>query len=878
MTKLVTLTIEGVQVEVPEGTLVVDAAKKAGVDIPVFCYHPKMEPVGMCRMCLVEIGRPVIDRATGQPMLEDDGRVKIQFGPKLETACTTPVTEGMVVLGSTKEAQAGRKNVLEFLLTSHPLDCPICDKGGECPLQNLTMSYGPSQSRFLYDEKKHLGKHIHLGELIYLDRERCIQCGRCVRFQELIADDPVIGFFNRGRSLEIVSFSEPGFDSRWSGNTTDICPVGALTTADFRFRSRPWELRTAASICNHCPVGCNLIFSVRREAESGGEWVIKRVVPRQNEKVNEIWICDKGRFGYHFARKSPERLKEPLVRKGGELEAVSWEEALLLVADKFKNSGGSLLSLAGGRLTNEDLYNLQKFTGALGGESVLYTHMAGGDLTSQIGFAPGTNFADMGEGNAILVVGSDLEEEAPIWWLRVKQAAKRGAKLIVLNPRDTKLDRAATFSIRYPFGSGAAAILAMISIITSQKNSPADRNELPENVQELLRSSELNAAVKAFAAANDAVVLFGSEGMGLAETGALAQMCASLLLATGFFGRPNSGLLGVWPQVNDQGAWEMGWRPSSDLLSLITESKTLYIVAADPVSDDSSYQTAFGGEKFVVVQDLFLSQTARLADVVLPVQSWIEREGSYTSSERRVQRFYPAVQATNQLPQKTESPGTRRASVLTGINPILEGPQPDFMIPALIAEKIGIKGMDFTSAAAVFTQLASNSQTFAGISYQKLSEVYAQWPIVGRGDLYFGGASYENTQGLGVQLQLLPSKSPSDRSQVMTSWSKVLNFKLPKLGMMAFPVARLFDRGSLLTYSKLLSKQIGDPYIVLNAHDGKRLKLSSGEMARVSFPDLGKTFIVQICLDRKLPERVVLVPRSFGMPVSSPTPVEIRST
>ena len=183
----------------PAGTLVVDAAKMIGIDIPVFCYHPKMEPVGMCRMCLVDIGRPVVDRATGQPLLNEDGTPKIQFGPKLETACTTPVSEGMVVRTTTEKVTDARREMLEFLLTSHPLDCPVCDKGGECPLQNLTMAHGPGKSRFLLDEKIHLAKHVPLGELIFLDRERCIQCARCVRFQNDIAGDPVIGFSQRGR-------------------------------------------------------------------------------------------------------------------------------------------------------------------------------------------------------------------------------------------------------------------------------------------------------------------------------------------------------------------------------------------------------------------------------------------------------------------------------------------------------------------------------------------------------------------------------------------------------------------------------------------------------------------------------------------------------
>jgi len=206
MPKMINLTIDGIPLTVPEGMLVVDAAKQIGIDIPVFCYHPKMEPVGMCRMCLVEIGRPVIDRATNQPVLEADGRPKIAIAPKLETACTTPVSEGMVVIGMSEKVVAGRREILEFLLTSHPLDCPICDKGGECPLQNLTMAHGPGHSRFLFDEKKRLAKRYPLGELIMLDRERCIQCGRCVRFQHEIVNDPVINFYQRGRALEIQTF------------------------------------------------------------------------------------------------------------------------------------------------------------------------------------------------------------------------------------------------------------------------------------------------------------------------------------------------------------------------------------------------------------------------------------------------------------------------------------------------------------------------------------------------------------------------------------------------------------------------------------------------------------------------------------------------
>jgi NADH-quinone oxidoreductase subunit G len=824
MAKTINLMIDDQPVSVAAGTLVVDAAKMIGNDIPVFCYHPKMEPVGMCRMCLVEIGRPVIDRATGQPVANEDGTPKIQFGPKLETACTTPVSEGMLVRTSTEKVIDGRREILEFLLTSHPLDCPVCDKGGECPLQNLTMAHGPGNSRFLLDDKIHLAKHYPLGELIYLDRERCIQCARCVRFQSDIAGDPVIGFSQRGRALEIISFSEPGFDSYFSGNTTDICPVGALTTADFRFAARPWELKPVASICTQCPVGCNLTLDVRREAVSSGRSVIKRVMPRQNEDVNEIWICDKGRWAYHYAE-SPERLANPLIRKDGELVNASWEEALDLVADRLREAGSNLVTLVGGRLPNEDLFNLRQLTSALGGKSVLHTYMGGGEWTARVGLPPESNIGSMGAETAILVVASDLENEAPIWYLRIRAAANRGAKLIVINPRFTKLDDVASHVIRYAYGDETAALRQFL---------PGQ----PESVEEAQK-----AAVEALNAAENVVIFYGSEGLGLEGSSELAAACADLLFQTNHTGKPNNGLVAAWPQNNMQGAWDMGFAPERGLAGSLDGAGAAYIAAADPAADDPALAKALEGTGFVVVQELFLTETARLADVVLPVQSFIEREGSFTSGERRVQRFYPAVAP-------------------------FAGPMQDYRITAEIARRLEVD-VEGRTPSLIMQRIAKEVPTYAGVSYPALAQVREQWPIVHRSDLFYGGTSYHNKQGMGVQLP-----AAAQDAEVGAQAAQVNGVERRNGEVLLIPYTRLYDRGTTVMPSTLLHNRIAKPEVWLHPATIADLQLAVDE--NVSIP-LGESSVtVAVKQEETLPEGVALFPRSAGIPISAPRAVKLQ--
>ncbi|MBX3048598.1 MAG: NADH-quinone oxidoreductase subunit NuoG [Anaerolineales bacterium] len=834
---LVTLIIDGQPVAVKAGTVLVDAAKQAGIDIPVFCYHPKMEPVGMCRMCLVEVGRPQIDRETGKPALDENGEPIIQFGPKLETGCTVPVAEGMVVRGYTDNVKEARDEVLEFLLTSHPLDCPICDKGGECPLQNLTMNFGPGQSRYIYDEKKHLEKHVPLGDLIFLDRERCIQCARCTRFQDEIVDDPVIGFSQRGRALQIVTFSEPGFDSYWSGNTTDICPVGALTTADFRFGARPWEMQQSASICNQCSVGCNITFNTRREAKSGGQTVIKRAMPRQNEWVNEIWMCDKGRFGYHYTE-AANRIQQPLLRKGGQLTPVSWEEALAAVREQVKKAAGKMVTLAGGRLSNEDYFNIKQLSDAAKAPALLYSQMAGGDLTAQVGLGAGSNLADLGPGSTIVVIASDLEEEAGLWWLRLKQAAERGATLVVANPRSTKLERYAQHVVRYSYGQEAAVLQALVDSLSPK--SP----QQSEAVKGLLREDALKAAAQAVQAAENLVVFYGSDGTSLASSTALAQAAANLLIATGHVGRANNGLVAVWDKGNAQGAWDMGLRPSADLATQLKEAGLLYIAGADPAGDDPQLAAAVDAAAFVVVQELAMTKTAAAADVVLPALAYTERDGSYTSGERRVQRFYPAV-------------------------PVLEGARADYAIAAQIGEALGLK-LEQRSTAKIFRQASETHPAYSGLDYGRLAEVVAQWPIIGRDDVYYGGTTYDNTQGLGVKLDTAAERGEAPALSLEAAAETVL-----PSGLVAVPVTRQYDRGNTIRFSKLLDPRREAPQVVLNPQDAAGLGLSEGKPAKVTLDGVQATVTTKI--DNSLPQGTALIPRSLGLPINGPTAVKVEA-
>lgn len=846
MTETVTITIDGVEYQVPRGANLVDAAKLHGIKIPVFCYHPKMKPVGMCRMCLVELGSKTIDRETGQPQLDENGEPVIRWFPTLQTACTQTVADGMVLRTTTDKVVAGRNAILEFLLTSHPLDCPVCDKGGECPLQELTMGYGPGKSRFIYDDKIRLAKRFPLGNLIVLDRERCIQCARCTRYCVEVVGDDVLAFHERGRRLQIITVSDPPFDTKFSGNTTDICPVGALTTTDFRFGARPWEMGSAATICTYCPVGCNLTASTRQDRDAGGKTVIKRIMPRQNERVNEIWICDKGRWGHHHSM-APDRLECPVIKRDGAAVESDWTTAHAEVAGRLKGVTGRVGFLAGPSLSNEDLWEMRNLAERVGGEALLGVWpatMTGADVVAQVGVGVETRLQDLGKGDAVLVVASDFEEEAPIWWHQVKQAADRGVQVVVANARPTKLDRYASHVIHYDYAGAVAWLNGLTAAVVNNKLAPDVSLSHVDGVKDLQKSlkqvqADDTALPAALAGANNLIVFAGGEGLTLDQHRELMQAAGNLLVMTGHVGRPLNGLVPVWPGANMQGAFDMGFSAEATLAMLQDPPATWIIAGCDPVAEDLAAAQAIAGAEFVVVLSQFMTETARRADVVLPSQSFAEREGSFTNGMRRVQRFYVAQSPVGQA-------------------------RPDWRILAEIGANLGGRAPRVT-AAGVMRDITQAVPRYADMGYSNLSWVEDQFPDVGGDDLYYGGTSYANRSGLGVQW---PTDAETEGARLTVRPVNTTPTAAPEGTLQVVPVWTLFDYDMLFQKSELMHHRIPEPYAELNAEDAARLGVADGDRVALA---VGEAEVeVRARVNGRAPAGAVLLPRRLE---HTPTPL-----
>jgi NADH-quinone oxidoreductase subunit G len=634
-------TIDGFEVAVPKGTLIIRAAEQIGVQIPRFCDHPLLEPVGACRQCLVEV--------EGQR--------------KPVASCTMPVTAGMVVQTQLTSPQADKaqQGTMELLLINHPLDCPVCDKGGECPLQNQAMSNGRTESRFV-DVKRTYPKPLPISSEILLDRERCVLCARCTRFSQQVAGDPFIELFERGALEQVAIYEDEPFESYFSGNTTQICPVGALTSAQYRFRARPFDLRSEPSVCEHCASGCAQRTDYRRGK-------ITRRLAGEDPAVNEEWNCDKGRFAFRYVSAN-QRLTTPLVRRDGELQPASWPEAWAAAAAGLLQAreDGGVGVLPGGRLTVEDAYAYAKFARlALGTNDIdarARAHSAeelaflGAAVAGTGPGRGGVTYDELGSAPAVLLAGFEPEEESPIVFLRLRRAVRsRGLPVFDLAPFATRAGEKlqATVLTTLP-GAEAQSLRALAD---GTWGGPAiEALRLPGAV--VLAGERLAEVPGAFSAL---MALSRATGVRVAwvprragERGAVEAGALPSLL-------PGGRSVGdAAARADVAGRWgidlaDVPATPGRDLTGILTAVRDgqlsgLLVGGVDPcdLPDPGLAETALASASFVVSLEMFPSVVTEWADVVLPVAAAPEKAGSYLDWEGRARPFDATLHGTGQLP------------------------------------------------------------------------------------------------------------------------------------------------------------------------------------------------------------------------------------
>ena len=612
---MITVVIDGFEVTVPKGTLVIRAAEQLGIQIPRFCDHPLLDPVGACRQCLVDI--------------EINGRAF----PKPQASCTIPVEPGMIVktqLTSTV-AEKAQRGVMELLLVNHPLDCPVCDKGGECPLQNQAMSTGEGSSRF-EGVKRVFEKPINISSQVLLDRERCVLCARCTRFSEQIASDPFITLNERGALQQVGIYENKPFESYFSGNTVQICPVGALTGAAYRFRARPFDLVSTPSACEHCASGCDMRTDVRR-----GKTL--RRLAGDDASVNEEWNCDKGRWAFKYVT-AVNRLKVPQIRNtAGVLEEASWPEALAVAAAGLKAAKSAVL--VGGRATYEDAYGYSKFARvALGTNDIDFRSRVSSDeerefLAARV-IGSSTTYRDIDKADQVLLVGFEPEEESPIVFLRInKQFRKRALKVVSIGSKESiAVDKLKAEFIKVAPGQEAAAIA-----------SQALTNKSVILVGE--RAAESAGALSAVAALADSTgaklawIPRRAGERGALEAGAIGNVLPGGRPVTDAAARVD--IAALWNA--DSLPTEIG-RSGSQIIEAVNAGHigALVVGGVDPLDGDNSQATLTALDKaFVVSLEIAPSAVTERANVVLPVAAITEKSGSFLNWEGRPRSFDAAV-------------------------------------------------------------------------------------------------------------------------------------------------------------------------------------------------------------------------------------------
>ena len=620
----VNITVDGKKVTAPAGTLLIEACKSVGIEVPSFCYYPNLSLQGACRMCLVKIDKM----------------------PKLQTACTTVIGEGMIVTSDSDEVRQARKGMVELLLGNHPLDCPVCDAGGECELQDMTFSYGAAESKYM--EPKNHKDEQQWSPVVYFDRPRCILCYRCVRVCGEAMDVWALGVQNRGVNSIIAPNQEDHLQCEECGMCIDICPVGALTSGAYRYKTRPWEMTHVGTTCTHCADGCKTTLGVRR-SETGME--IVRGDNRDKSGINGDFLCIKGRYAFDFANHD-DRLNQPLIRKDGQLVPATWEEAFALIGRQFKEVreqyGGQAIGVFGSnRTTNEENYLLQKFARVVLETNNIDHHRTADfpAFAAALGGKPEStaSMRDVFNAPALLLIGNDPTEQHPLLAWQIRNGVRlHRAKLYVVNSQPIKLRRQATSFLQIPAGAEGrfAAFLAGNDAALGAISSAPDAHPSPRELRDQLRGEQ------------NLVIIFGSEIRGV-DVASLVKFGSGVpgakFVCLGDYANSRGAAdMGLYPDlfpgyhaVADSGKFHEEWgsvlqMPGLTLPQMVESAraghlKAFYVVGASPVGRFGIDPFVFS-QSFVVVQDMFLTETASLADVVLPAANAYEKSGTFTNT------------------------------------------------------------------------------------------------------------------------------------------------------------------------------------------------------------------------------------------------------
>jgi NADH-quinone oxidoreductase chain G len=871
-TDIIKLTIDGREVTVPKGTLVIEAARKLDIEIPFFCYHQKLKSDGNCRMCLVAIEKM----------------------PKLQVSCSVPVSDGMVVHTDTSVVTEARRGVLDFLLANHPLDCPICDEGGRCPLQNYSQRYTAYGK---YEEEKRVFPKEFFSPLIEKEMNRCIQCMRCVRYCDEVIDSKALSSVSRGYHTEIGHYGEKSLECDYCGGCVQICPVGALLNRLPLYEYRPWMLTRTETTCAYCADGCSLRLESRPQTRE-----VIEVTSFWGNETKSVWgkgrnegdLCAKGYFGYQFVN-SPQRLTKPLFREGGRrngaLVETSWEEAIERVAQGFhrikdQSGGGAFGALASARCTNESVYVFQKFVRTVLGSpnidsSVRYGMVnaarALSEMTGTARWLP--SYEEIASADVILLIGTDITQSNPIAGLKVKAAAKKeGSKLLAATPLRPRVGthshivNLATRHLPHRPGAERAVAIGMVKAVL-EGGASAENAAVHASILRLrdavagitakqieaatgLAYSEIQTAAGDWASSRRGVILFGESILQSADGYETVRVLGDLALVTGKLVAEGSGLAALLEENNEMGAYEMGavpdrlpgigrvdhepdrdrvirsWGgpiPSETGLTMIEMLhaareggiKAFYLMGENPVGTlpaSAGAAEALDAADFVVCQDLYLTDSGRRADVVLPAASFAEQNGTFTNQEGRVQ-------------------AVRRA-----FEPI-HGTRPDWEILSQIALEMG-GSMEYQDGADVSHEI--------GRLWPGWREIPKRPGAAGAADRYLNERFVE---GLSERYRLEPDDSSKTTSD-------------GRYRLAIGPV--LFHSGKMSLRAEGLMKIQDKPFLYMGPEDAARLMAADGDRVRIR-PVHGNgstapTAEVAIRIDAKYPPGMVFFPESFNQP------------